>query len=311
MVTVVHELGERGTAAIRAACPDVDVVEVHSLTPPPELRAEVFFGGYAQSEQLLAWLDGCEIKWVQIAGTGVDRFPRELYGNGRVVTCARGAVAVPISEFVLASMLAFEKQIPDVWLHEAPERWNLATLGGLSGRTLGLVGLGGIGTAIVERAQAFGMRVVATRRHPDAPSPIEGVEIVVSLDDVLAQADHLVLAAPATARTKHMIGTDALSKVKPGVHLVNIARGSLVDQRALRVALDDGRVAAASLDTVDPEPLPDGHWLYTHPKVRLTPHISWSSPAYLGGATQIFLDNLGRYIAGEDVHFVVDPEEGY
>ena len=311
MVRVVHELGERGTEAIRSAYPDVDIVEVAGGAPPPELRAEVFFGGYAQPEKLLAWLDGCEIKWVQIAGTGVDRFPQELYGNGRVVTCARGAVAVPISEFVLASMLAFEKQIPDVWLHEAPERWNLASLGGLEGRTLGLVGLGGIGTAIVERAQAFGMRVVATRRHPDAPSPIDGIEVVPSLDHVLAAADHLVLAAPATARTQGLIGTAALAKVKPGVHLVNIARGSLVDQDALRVALDDGRVAAASLDTVTPEPLPAGHWMYTHPKVRLTAHVSWSSPAYLGGATQIFLDNLGRYIRGEDVQFVVDPEEGY
>ncbi len=311
MVRVVHELGERGSAAIRAAYPDVEIVEVHSLTPPPELRAEVFFGGYAQSEQLLAWLDGCEIQWVQIAGTGVDRFPPELYGNGRVVTCARGAVAVPISEWVLASMLAFEKRIPDIWLHDAPERWNLAALGGLSGRTLGLVGLGGIGTAIVERARSFGMRIVATRRHPDAPSPIAGVEVVASLDDLLAAADHLVLAAPATARTHHIIGADALEKVKPGVHLVNIARGDLVDQDALRVALDDGRVAMASLDTVTPEPLPEGHWLYSHPKVRLTAHISWSSPAYLGGATDIFLDNLGRYLRGEDVQFVVDPEEGY
>ena len=151
-------------------------------------------------------------------------------------------------------------------------------LGWLNTRTLGLVGLGGIGVAIAERALPFGMQVRALRRRPE-PSPLEGVEVVGSLEEVLPEADHLVLAAPATPRTRHLINSDTLALVKPGVHLVNIARGALVDQDALRDALDDGRVAMASLDTVDPEPLPEGHWLYSHPKVRLSAHVSWASPA--------------------------------
>ncbi len=120
------------------------------------------------------------------------------------------------------------------------------------------------------------MRVLAVRRT-DAASPVDGVELVPSLDALLEASDHLVLAVPLTARTEHLLDADAFAKVKPGVHLVNIARGRLVDQDALRVALDDGRVAMATLDTVDPEPLPAGHWLYEHPKVRLSAHISWAS----------------------------------
>jgi len=173
-----------------------------------------------------------------------------------------------------------------------------------------LVGLGGIGLATAERALPFGMKVRALLRRPE-PSPLEGVEMVGSLDELLPEADHLVLAAPATPRTRHLINAETLALVKPGVHLVNIARGALVDQDALRVALDDGRVAMATLDTVDPEPLPEGHWLYSHPKVRLSAHVSWASPAGMARTLEIFVDNLRRYAAGEQVLHVVDADEGY
>ena len=99
--------------------------------------------------------------------------------------------------------------------------------------------------------------------------------------------------------------------MKPGVHLVNVARGALVDQDALRAALDDGRVAVASLDAVDPEPLPDGHWLYTHPRVRLSPHVSWSAPDALDELIDRFIDNLRRHRAGRPFAGIVDRAAGY
>jgi phosphoglycerate dehydrogenase-like enzyme len=99
--------------------------------------------------------------------------------------------------------------------------------------------------------------------------------------------------------------------VKPGIHLVNIARGRLVDQDALRVALDDERVAMATLDTVDPEPLPAGHWLYSHPKVRVSAHISWASHLGMGSTVELFVENLRRRVAGEPLQDVVDAEQGY
>ncbi len=217
---------------------------------------------------------------------------------------------MPISEFVLGAMLAFEKRFPDVWLHEPPERWNFDRLGGLQGRTVGIVGFGGIGVAVAQRALPFGIRVLAFRRT-DAPSPIDGAEMRTSLDAVLAESDHLVLAVPLTARTEHLLDADAFAAVKPGVHLVNIARGRLVDQDALRVALDDDRVAMATLDTVDPEPLPAGHWLYEHPKVRLSAHISWASHQGIDSTVDLFIENLRRFAAGEPLADVVNPDEGY
>ena len=153
------------------------------------------------------------------------------------------------------------------------------------------------------------MHVKALRRT-DTPSPIPGVEIVTSIDELVADADHIALAAPATARTNHLIDADVLTKVKPGVHIVNIARGALIDQDALRVALDDGRVALATLDTVDPEPLPAGHWLYSHPQVRLSAHVSWYTPEMQRASVEIFVENLGRFLRNEPLLLRRRPGRG-
>jgi phosphoglycerate dehydrogenase-like enzyme len=305
MVTVLNELGRRIGDRIRAAAPDAEVIDVGPDPPAADVAADVLFGGWAPHSFEYAQ----RVPWVQMSGTGVDKVPPELF-EGRIVTCARGASAVPISEFVLGAMLAFEKRFPDVWLHEPPAHWNFDKLGGLAGRTLGIVGLGGIGAAIAQRALPFGMRVLAVRRT-GASSPVDGVELVPSLDALLETSDHLVLAVPLTARTEQLLDAAAFAAVKPGVHLVNIARGRLVDQDALRVALDDDRVAMATLDTVDPEPLPAGHWLYEHPKVRLSAHISWASHLGIDSTVDLFVDNLRRYAAGQPLHDVVNPDEGY
>jgi phosphoglycerate dehydrogenase-like enzyme len=312
-VRVITQLGATSPdrALVVEAYPDVELIDFTGGEPPPGLAADAFFGGYMGWPDILGWLDAAAVRWVQLSGTGVDNVPREVF-DGRTVTCARGASAVPISEFVMAAILSFAKRLPTAFLHEPPKYWNfpIPQFDAVAGSTLGLVGLGGIGAAIARRARAFDMRVVAVRRT-QTPSPVEGVEMVTALDELLPVVDHLVLAAPATDRTRGMIGAEALARVKPGVHIVNIARGSLIDQDALRAALDDDRVAQATLDTVTPEPLPAGHWLYEHPKVNVCAHVSWYSPALQRAAVEIFTDNLGRFIRGEPLQYIVDVSEGY
>jgi phosphoglycerate dehydrogenase-like enzyme len=306
-VRLLNQIHGRGTERIQAEFPDVDVVEV-----PVEGDVDPSLTGDALVALTLATnLDQLvhRVKWVHSFSTGVDSLPEAAF-EAQVLTCSRGAGAVPISEFVLAAMLAFEKKIPDVWIHDVPEHWNFADLGGLSGRSLGLVGLGGIGEAVAHRALAFGMDVNAFRRRP-LPSRLPDVRMVSTLEDVLANADHVVIAAPYTPKTHHLIDAGAFSQMRDGAHLVNIARGGLVDQDALRVALDDGRVAMATLDTVDPEPLPAGHWMFTHPKVRVSPHISWSSPEGARKIFELFLENLGRYVRDEPLEGIVDKDERY
>ena len=302
-VRVLNELGTRIGDRIRAAVPEAEVIDLDADSDPAQLTGDVLFGGWGPRSFEY------DVPWVQLSGTGVDKVPLELLA-GRVVTCARGASAIPISEFVLGAMLAFEKRFPDIWLREPPEHWNFDQLGGLMDRSVGIVGFGGIGVAVAERALPFGMQVHAFRRT-DAPSPLDRVTMHTELDEMLAVSDHVVLAVPLTAATEHLLDGDAFAAVKPGAHLVNIARGRLVDQDALRVALDDGRVAMATLDTVDPEPLPAGHWLYEHPKVRLSAHISWASHLGLGSTVDQFVENLRRHVASQPLRDVVDPEAGY
>jgi phosphoglycerate dehydrogenase-like enzyme len=154
------------------------------------------------------------------------------------------------------------------------------------------------------------MEVTAVRRTQGEP-PLDGVMMVADLAALLAHADHVVVAAPSTPETYHLLGPAAFATMKRGTHLVNVSRGSLIDQDALEAALDQGVVAMASLDVTDPEPLPQGHWLYSHPRTRVSPHISWSSRDSVGRTIGIFIENLHRYRRGEPLRGVVDPVAGY
>ncbi len=305
-MTVIGNEIKQATARIVAEFPEVDVVDL-TEDIADDVKIDVLFGGWGRNA-VAAVQRG--VQWVQLSGTGFDRVPTEILA-APLVTCARGASAVPISEYVLATMLAFEKDFPANWLTGEPKHWNFQRMDSMAGKTLGLVGLGGIGSRIARLALAFDMEVVALRRHVELGSPVPGARVVASLDEILPIADHLVLAAPGTARTRHLLDADAFARMKPGGHLVNIARGTLVDQEALRVALDNGVVARASLDVVDPEPLPDGHWMFSHPQVKLTPHSSWSSRAFFEAAIDIFCTNLRKYLDGEPLMYLIDRDEGY
>ena len=307
--TVAVHTGRFGDAMIdglRLLLPGVDLVAAAS--PEAVARADVLA---TLTDDAPAITDALTpgISWVHVLGAGIDGFPLDVVGD-RTLTCSRGAGAPAIAEFVLAAMLAFEKRLPDSWITEPPDQWNTASLGGLAGRTLGVVGLGSIGTEVATRALAFDMKVVALRRS-SRPSPVVGVSLSPSLPSVLAASDHVVVAAPATAETRQFIDDSALAEIKPGAHFVNVSRGSLVDQDALLRALDDGRIAMASLDVVEPEPLPAGHSLYRHPRVRLSPHISWSSPQTVARTFQLFADNLARYRSGQPLLGLVDVAAGY
>jgi phosphoglycerate dehydrogenase-like enzyme len=297
--------------ALRRKLPDEEVVAWPEEQPSQEPEVLATLSVVGESEDGISSALRTSVRWVHVLGAGIDAFPLDQLGD-RVLTCSKGTTSVPIAEYVLAVMLAFEKRLPEEWLTEPPPVWNVpqgGPLGGLAGATLGLVGVGAIGTEVARRALAFDMDVVGHRRS-DAPMPLPGMRSG-SLDEVLAEADHLVITAPATPQTHHLIGERALGLVKPGVHIVNIARGPLVDSDALLVALDDGRVARASLDVAEGEPLAAGHPFFSHPGVRLTPHSSNSSKRTANRTAEIFTENLARYRAGESLRGVVDVEAGY
>jgi phosphoglycerate dehydrogenase-like enzyme len=288
----------------------VEVVPVPPSEPVPrDVRGDVLLMSFGND----AIYDLVErgVSWVHFVGTGIDRFDVPRLARGRVFTNSRGAVEVPISEWVLSVLLLHEKRLENVFIHEPPARWPVRTpLGTLYGKQIALLGLGAIGAGIVARALPFGAKVRALR-HSSAPSPVAGVELVATFDALIDGADQLVIAAPLTPSTRHILNARAFELAKPGLHVVNIARGELIDQDALRDALDREIVSAASLDAVTPEPLPAGHWLYSHPKVRLSPHISWSWPGAQDAIGRIFADNLRRYLSGQPLANAIDPDRGY
>lgn len=255
------------------------------------------------------------LQWVHLASAGIDYFPPWLFDVPQV-SCSRGVAAAPIAEYVLSALLDAEKDWGALRVSSAAqwrqtfEQVSARPLGLLQGRSLGLVGYGAIGQAIARRALAFGMQVSALRRS-SAGLDDDGVQAAESLHALLAQSDHVVLALPLTPHTRHLINAQALAHARPGLHLVNIARGALIDQAALLRALDDGRLGRATLDVTDPEPLPDGHPFYRHPRVWLTPHLSWSAGDVAALTARKFTDNLARYIAGQPLQDKVLLSRGY
>lgn len=249
-----------------------------------------------------------KLDWIQLASVGIDYYPSWLF-QGPIVTSARGTASDAIAEYVLAAIFSASKNIPAIWLNDA-SAWQRQSLTLVKGSVLGLYGFGSIGRALAQRALALGLRVVALRRS-DTPFEVEGVQAVSNLAELFALSDHLVLAAPATAATRHAINQAVLAKAKPGLHLINIARGSLIDDEALLDALDAGQISLATLDVTEPEPLPAGHRFYSHRQIRLSPHISPSTDHIVTALIDKFIGNLQRFRTGQPLHDVIDLARGY
>ena len=188
-----------------------------------------------------------------------------------------------------------------------------------SGATVGIIGYGAIGSEIARFCDAFGARVVGIRRRAsgdgsppaDAPQSVASVWPPERLHDVLGESDYVVLAVPLTTETQHLIGAEELAAMKPGAALINIARGEVVDWDAQVAALESGRLRASYSDVTTPEPLPDGHPLWSAPNLMITPHTSGLQPNYFGKAAYRFAENLRRFIDGKPLRDIVDRHAGY
>lgn len=263
------------------------------------------------------------LRWLAMPSAGADGALRTglVRDDGApIVTTANGVHAVPISEFVFSMLLIWARHWPDILALQRDRTWAdrrtwLRLSGGeLDGSTLGIVGLGAIGRQVARLGRAFGMRVIAARRTaaPGASDP-DADELVSTdaLPRLLSQADYLVLAVPSTPQTRQLIGADELRAMKPTAFLVNIARGSIVDEPALIEALQTGIIAGAGLDVTAEEPLPSDNPLWTLPNVILSPHISGSTNRYSRRFTDLFLRNLALYRSGEPMINVVQASRGY
>jgi phosphoglycerate dehydrogenase-like enzyme len=312
---IASQWGETVDALIRARRPDLQLLPLASGTPltalPDPTRvllARPFALADRQGQAPAGWPFG--LRWIQLISVGFDVYPSWLLESpGVQVSTAHGSSSQTIADFVLASILRVQLRLAERRAQRAAD-WRYTEAPGLAGSSVGLLGFGGIGQALAARLLALGVRVKALRRS-DAPMGLPGVEQVRDLADLLQGSDHLVLLAPGGAETRHIIGAQALAQAKPGLHLVNVARGSLVDQDALRAALDCGQVGWASLDVTEPEPLPAGHWLYDHPRVWLTPHTCAISPLVQRALVDKLLRSLDLLGQGQPPESLIDLARGY
>jgi len=260
----------------------------------------------APADRPAGWPNG--LRWIQTASTGIDFFPEWLL-DGPVVTIGRGISADAIAEYVLAAILGFAKRLHDI-RPRSRQDWKIAPLGSLSGKTVGIAGFGAIGHAVAERVKPFGVQIRVLRRTPWQYEP-PGILPVDDIETLFALSDHLVVALPATSRTTHLINAGVLARAKKSLHLINVARGRIIDQQALLRALDDGQLAGATLDVTDPEPPPDGDPIYSHPKILLTPHVSWTGGEDVKRLAGKVLINLDAYVHGAPLADVFDKNLEY
>jgi phosphoglycerate dehydrogenase-like enzyme len=255
------------------------------------------------------------LRWVHSRSAGLDGilFPR-LVESPVVMTNGSGVFSPLLGEFALGAMLFFSMGFRRMVRSQEAGRWDPFDTSELAGRTLGIVGYGDIGRAVVARARAMGMRILALRRHPEKSAGDALVDAAFSpaqLVEMLAQSDYVVVAAPLTAETRGLIGARELAAMRPTAVLVNIGRGPVVDEAALVAALRARRIAGAALDVFDTEPLPAGHPFYSLDNVLLSPHCADHTPDWLERAMRFFLDNFARFHKGEPLLSVVDKRMGY
>ncbi|MBN2370318.1 MAG: D-2-hydroxyacid dehydrogenase [Vicinamibacteria bacterium] len=279
-------------------------------------KAEVILCDLAYGRQLESlWSRMTAVRWIHSVAAGVDHllFPA-LVESDVVLTNGRGAFKRSLAEFVMAGALHFAKDFPRLERQRSASSWQPYDMEELHGRTLGIVGLGEIGRATARLAQAFGMRVLAVRRHAEKSAGDSRIDEILPrerLADLMSRSDYVVVALPLTSETRGMIDASAIGAMKSTAVLINVGRGPVVVEKDLIAALSNRRIRGAALDVFDTEPLPAGHPFYGLDNVLLSPHTADHVAGWLENAVEIFLANFDRYRRGEPMTNVVDKRSGY
>ncbi len=284
---------------VEARVPGVDLRVART---PPETRDLV-----GEADALLATYVGTDLleaapnlQWIQALSSGVDFLDLEaIADHGVALTNAAGVHAEPIAEQVVGYLLTFERGIHTGIRQQQEGVWQRYSGGEIRGKTLGIVGLGAIGSRTAEYAQAFGMTVVGTKRDPGAaPAAADEVYAPGELFEVLSQSEYVLLSCPLTPETRGLVGSEELGAMNGDAVLVNVARGEVVDEDALVYALQQGGIRGAALDVFEAEPLPPESVLWNLPNVVVTPHMAGSTPHKFERVAELFAENYQAFADG-------------
>jgi phosphoglycerate dehydrogenase-like enzyme len=305
-------------AGLQAVAPGVQIVTVSSVDEAASMAADAqVLIGYCD-EEILSAAPG--LHWVQVYSSGVDRcvINPGMHTGNKLLTNGQRIGSPALAEHAIALMMALVRGLDVFHSNQLNGAWqrNVALGSGefmeLEGRTVLIVGLGGIGTQTAKRAHGLGMRVIATRgSRREGPDYVEYVGLADEVSKLAAQADVVINTAPLTDRTRGMFNAELFAKMKPTAYFVSVGRGASTVTADLVAALGKGELAGAGLDVTDPEPLPEGHPLWSMPRVIITPHTAGRSDKSRDRLFLLVQENLRRYVAGEPMLSVVDIERGY
>ena len=306
-------------ASAREVAGDVELVPLvlkFGEEPDEEIikNAEVILG-YCTPEIIK---NAKKLRWLQHYGTGVDHclFNSDIKDPHFILTNAQHTAGPPIAEHVIAMMMMLTRRLEDFHTAQLSGKWAFGAAKGplieVGGKTMLVVGLGGIGTEVARRAHGLGMHVIATRHSSRrGPAFVDYVGLSGELLDLAKRADVVVNALPLTKETVGIFNQAFFDALKPGAYFISIGRGKNTVTDDLVAALKSGRLAGAGLDVTDPEPLPQGHELWSLPNVIITPHISWMTDKGFERNWLLVRENLRRYVNGEKLLNVVDIKRGY
>jgi len=303
-------------ATLRTLAPNVEILTADSDESALALAGDVH-GCEARFVSADFLARAKELRWVQAMSAGVESLVAQpaLVDGPAVLTNMAGMYGTAIADHVLAMTLALVRGLPQWIEHQRAGAWadgDAVPQDELHGKTMLVLGLGGIGREVAKRAHACGMRVLATDPHATTiPAFVERVAEPAALDAILPDADVVVVCLPLTPQTRGLFGRERLHGMKRGALLVNVARGAIVDTAALTAALEAGELGGAALDVVDPEPLPADNPLWTNPRVLLTPHVAGRSPISATRRFEMFAENMRRFARGLPLLNVVDKRAGY
>ena len=259
------------------------------------------------------WDAATSLRWVHVSAAGVSQLLfDELISSDIVYTNSRGVLSRAIAEFALGFVLDTAKDAQTSFRLQQQHRWQHRVTRKIQGQSAPVVGTGSIGRETARLFHAVGMKVSgAGRSSRPGDDDFPQIHSCRDLATFVGDYDYVVLAAPLTTQTSGLISAEVLAAMKPTAHLINVARGELVDTSALTDALASGSVAGAALDVVHPEPLPQGHALWDMDNVIITPHMSGDTEGYLDDLGQLFVDNLRRFCTGKRLQNVVDKALGF
>src|SRR6266849_4068275 len=305
--------------AIRKRWPEMRVLHLPNYDGlPKELPDTDIFVGYSlRAEQLK---DAKKLKWIHSTAAGVAQlmYP-ELRDSGIMVTNPSGIFSVPMAEHTMGLLLALARNFPDSVRQQDRARWSQQELWDmpqhlteLNGKVLLILGYGSIGREVAKRAKAFDMRVWGVTRSGEGDrAHVEKIVAAAKLLEALPEADYVLIAAPETAETKLLIGTAQIARMKRGARLINVGRGSLLDEAALLRALESGALGGAALDVAEKEPLPAESPLWKAPNLMITPHTSGVSDRLWDRQAGVLLELLERWFGGQELFNRVDFARGY